>query len=68
MMILMQFNSPVDLTGNMNMIEKLVLGGTGTGDLPILSRTCWPKHHQDTLFNLSLFSTIKWRRDTDVCS
>ena len=32
--------SPVDLTGsNVNMIEKLVLGGTGTGDLPILSPT-----------------------------
>ena len=29
--------SLVDLTGNVNMIEKLVLGGTGTGDLPILS-------------------------------
>ena len=29
--------SPVDLTGTVNMIEKLVLGGTGTGDLPILS-------------------------------
>ena len=31
---------PVDLTGNVNMIEKLVLGGgTGTEDLPILSPT-----------------------------
>ena len=27
------------LTGNVNMIEKLVLGATGTGDLPILSPT-----------------------------
>ena len=35
----MQLNSPVDSTGNMNLIEKLVLGGTGTGDLPILSLT-----------------------------
>ena len=38
----MRLNSPVDLTGNMNkmnMIEKLVLGGTETGDLPILSPT-----------------------------
>ena len=34
----MQLYSPVDLTGNVNMIEKLVLGGTGTGDLPILAR------------------------------
>ena len=33
----MRLYSPVDLTGNVNMIEKLVLGGTGTGDLPILS-------------------------------
>ena len=32
----MRLYSPVDLTGNVNMIEKLVLGGTGTGDLPIL--------------------------------
>ena len=35
----MPLYSPVDLTGNVNMIEKLVLGGTGTGDLPILSPT-----------------------------
>ena len=34
--ILMRLYSPVDLTGNVNMTEKLVLGGTGTGDLPIL--------------------------------
>ena len=33
----MRLHSPVDLTDNVNMIEKLVLGGTGTGDLPILS-------------------------------
>ena len=32
----MRLYSPVDLTGNVNMIEKLVLGGTGTGDLSIL--------------------------------
>ena len=31
--------SPVDLIGNVNTIEKLVLSGTGTGDLPILSPT-----------------------------
>ena len=36
----MQLYSPVDLTGNVNMIEKLVLGWTGTGDLQILSPTC----------------------------
>ena len=37
----MRLYFPVDLTGNVNMIEKLVLGGTGTGtgDLPILSPT-----------------------------
>ena len=29
---LMRRYSPVDLAGNVNMIEKLVLGGTGTGD------------------------------------
>ena len=27
----MQLYSPVDLTGNVSMIEKLVLGETGTG-------------------------------------
>ena len=37
----MRFYSPVDLTGNVvvNMIGKLVLGGTGIGDLPIFSPT-----------------------------
>ena len=38
----MRLYFPVDLTGNVNkqnMIEKLVLGGTGTGELPILSPT-----------------------------
>ena len=35
--ILMRLYSPVDLTGNINMIEKLVFGGTGTRDLPIIS-------------------------------
>ena len=37
----MRLYSPVDLTGtgNVNMIEKLVLSGTGTGDLPILGLT-----------------------------
>ena len=36
----MRLYSPVDLTGNVNMIEKLpVLGGTETGDLTILSPT-----------------------------
>ena len=35
----MRIHSPGGLTGNMNMIEKLVLGGTGTGYLPILSPT-----------------------------
>ena len=35
----MRLYSSVKLTGNMNMIEKLVLGGTGTGDLPIPSPT-----------------------------
>ena len=31
----MRLYYPVDLAGNVNMIAKLVLGGTGTGDLPI---------------------------------
>ena len=35
----MRLYSPVDLAGNVNMIEKLVLSGTGNGDLPILSPT-----------------------------
>ena len=29
----MRLYFPVDLTGNVNMIEKLALGGTGTGGL-----------------------------------
>ena len=33
----MRLYSSVDLAGNVNRIEKLVLGRTGTGDLPILS-------------------------------
>ena len=33
----MRLYSPVDLTGKLIMIEKLVLGGTWTGDLPIFS-------------------------------
>ena len=36
----MRLYAPVDSTGNVNMIGKLVLGGTGTGDLPILSPVC----------------------------
>ena len=36
----MRLYSQVDLTGkNVNMIEKFVLGGTGTGDLLILGPT-----------------------------
>ena len=35
----MQLYFPVNLTGNVNMIENLVLGWTGTGVLPILSPT-----------------------------
>ena len=46
--ILMRLHSSVDLTGNVNMIEKFVLGGTGTGDLQILSPTRWPLSHQFT--------------------
>ena len=36
---LMRLYFPVDLTGNLIMIEKLVSGGTWTGDLPIFSPT-----------------------------
>ena len=35
----MQLYFPVDLTGYSIMIEKLVSGGTWTGDLPIFSPT-----------------------------
>ena len=35
----MRLYSPVDLTGNLIMIEKLVSGETWTGDLPIFSPT-----------------------------
>ena len=36
---LMRLYFPVDLTGNLIMIEKLVSDGTWTGDLPIFSPT-----------------------------
>ena len=36
---LMRLYFPVDLTGNLIMIEKLVSGGTWTRDLPIFSPT-----------------------------
>ena len=35
----MRLYAPVKLTGNVSMIEKLVLGRIGAGDLPILSPT-----------------------------
>ena len=38
----MQLFSSVDLTGNVNMIEKFLLGGTRIGSLPILNPT--PRH------------------------
>ena len=44
--------SPVDLAGNVNMIEKLVFGGTETGDLPIRAacgRAGLPTGRADTL-------------------
>ena len=41
----MRLYSPVDLTGNMNMIEKLVLGGTGTGDPQPDALTSAPSSH-----------------------
>ena len=34
----MRLYFPVDLTGNVNMIEKFVLGGTGTGTSRSLAR------------------------------
>ena len=37
--------SPVDLTGNMNKIEKLDLGGTGSGNLSILGSMHKPLCH-----------------------
>ena len=33
----MRLYFPVDLTGNLIMIEKLVFGGIWTGDIPILN-------------------------------
>ena len=47
----MRLYSPVDLTGKVNMIEKLVLGGTGTWDLPILSPTCHQVTNTISLLN-----------------
>ena len=51
----MRLYSPVEITGNVNMIEKIVLGGTGTGDLPIPSSTREPVRHQVTLSCPSLW-------------
>ena len=56
----MRLYFPVDSTGNVNMIEKLVLGGTGTGDLPILSPTanlCAIKSR----FHSVIFTSISFR-------
>ena len=39
----------VDLTGNLILIEKLVLGGTCTGDLPMFSPDVLTSVHQDKL-------------------
>ena len=43
----MQVLSPVDWTGNLINIEKLVLGGIWTRNLSIFSSTCWSLNHQD---------------------
>ena len=47
--ILMQLHSPVNSTGSVSMIEKVVLGGTRTGDFSIFSPTLKPLRHQDNL-------------------
>ena len=46
--------SLVDLTGKVNMIEKLVLGGTGSGDLPILSPILSPDQQPNVLTSANL--------------
>ena len=46
----MRLYFPVDLTGNLIMIEKLVLGEIWTGDLPIFNPdalTSAPSRHQE---------------------
>ena len=46
----MRLYSAVDLTGNLIMIEKLVLGEILTGDLSIFSPTRQPLRHQEVPF------------------
>ena len=57
--------SPVDLTGNVIMIEKLVLIGTGAGDFPIFSPMHKLLRHQDTLDDIKTHkdntSLTKWQ-------
>ena len=55
----MQLYSPVDWTGNVNMIEKLVLGGTWTGDLPIFSMTQKTLRHPDTPDKVNKKQTVR---------
>ena len=50
----MRLYSPVDLTGNVNMIEKLVLGGTGNRGPPDPqpdALTSAPSSHRTVLWN-----------------
>ena len=64
---LMRLYFPIDLTGNLIMIEKLVLVGTWTGDLPIFSPTL---KCQDQVigFFFEILDLEKVRIDTEILS
>ena len=63
----MRLYSPVDLTGNVNLIETLVLGGTGTGDL--LTPEVWnilsPCRHVLEYTSLGWIQNSGW---TNLCA
>ena len=59
----MRLYSPVDLTGNLIMIEKLVLGEIWTGDLPIFnpdaltSAPSWQAPYDTNIWH----TPVRWR-------
>ena len=60
----MRLYLPVDLTGNLIMIEKLVLGEIWTGDLPIFnpdaltSAPSWQARHDNNQFQGNCIDSI----------
>ena len=54
----MRIHFPVDLTGKVNMIEKLVFGETCTKDIPNFSPTHKPMRHQVIFYDAHHMSLI----------